>query len=51
MDCIGCEAHTDWVDASVSNDRLAVLIDMEPCPAERRALVRIGMSRTLSNRR
>lgn len=37
--------HTSTVASSINDDVLRVLIDMETCPAERRALVRILVQR------
>lgn len=40
-DCTCDGFHTDAADVSVSNATLHVLVEMERCPAERRALLRI----------
>lgn len=46
VDCTCADGHhTDIVDRSISDATLDVLIDMETCAAERRALIRCRASR------
>lgn len=45
-DCTCDGFHTDAVDPGISDRTLAVLIDMETCQAETRALTRIAAARS-----
>lgn len=46
LDCTCDGFHTDHVDVSIDDARLRILIDMEECPAERRALIRCLTARS-----
>ena len=47
-DCICCGCHTDQVDAGIPADHIKVMIGEEACPAEKRALARILLSRAIT---
>jgi hypothetical protein len=47
-DCVCCGCHTDDVDRAIPDDHLRVMIRDERCPAERRALARILLSRAVT---